>query len=360
MEKKIKDFLKKYIVLIWIITAALALSAIVAMAAYKNRSNVSKKVIATQAETDFRFSSNYLEETVDDSDPNDLKYKNYSDMISEGEAINVDIRNYGRVNSTLLYPTDIDFTLSATLTDSSGTVITQAKASELLGSSVVTVQLGNTTIITLSASNRSVSLSQVVERSQTSVATINEYKIYFPSADSKVCVKLIAKPAASYRDLRTIGAVFTVSNKSSVQGSGWTGSFNDPVSRSPVDYDAFNYVITGYGASSSATIEWNPAVIRIDTSRFSFYTGITPLSPVDSSEHSGWKKITFSLNADAGMYAFQIFKASTFSTSINAASMHTQWETAMDGKSQGDPGWISENEYIWNELESNIIFDDGI
>ena len=160
--------------------------------------------------------------------------------------------------------------------------------------------------------------------------TINGYKLNFPSASTKVCVKIIADPSTNHRDLRAIGAVFTVSDKSSIQSSGWTGSFNDPETKGPSAYDVLNYSITGYGASNVATIKWDPNVVNIEVNGFAFNTGITPTGPVDT-EPSSWKQITFSLAADAGRYSFYVFKASGFSDSIT-----------------------------WDSIDNYLIFDDGI
>lgn len=328
MKQKIIPFMKKHILAIWIIAAAVSLSTIVALAAYKNQSNVAKKVVATQATTDIRFSSNYLEDAVDSSDPNNIKYKGYTVLISNDEAINVDIRNYGKTNSSLAYPVPLSFNLSATLTDSSGTALTQAKAEELLGSDTITVTLNNSAVITLSSSTLTATSAQTITPGGT--PTINSYKLNFPSASTKACVKIVADPSTNHRDLHAIGAVFTVSDKSGIQSSGWTGSFNDPESKIPSAYDVLNYSLTGYGASTAATIKWDSSVVNIEANGFTFNTGITPTGPVDI-EPSGWKQITFSLDADAGRYSFYVFKASGFSDSIT-----------------------------WDSIDNYLIFDDGI
>jgi hypothetical protein len=329
MKQKIIPFLKKHVLAIWIIAAAVSLSTIVALAAYKNQSNVAKKVVATQATTDIRFSSNYLEDAVDSSDPNNIKYKGYTVLISNDEAINVDIRNYGKTNATLAYPAAVNFNLTATLTDSSGTALTQAKAAELLGSDTITVTLNNSAVITLSSSALTGTSAQTITPGGT--PTINGYKLNFPSASTKACVKIIADPSTNHRDLHAIGAVFTVSDKSSIQSSGWTGSFNDPETKGPSAYDVLNYSITGYGASNAATIKWDPNVVNIEANGFAFNTGITPTGPTDIADPSGWKQITFSLAAEAGRYSFYVFKADGFSDSIT-----------------------------WDDIDDYLIFDDGI
>ena len=348
MESRVKSFLKNYIIIIWIIILTFALSTIVVLATYKNSSNVAKKVVATQAETDYRFSSNYLEEALDSSNPNDPKYKNYSVMISDGEAINVDIRNYGKTNSTLLYPTEINFNLTAVLTDSSGNELSAEKAAELLGSDTIFISLNNTTIMSLNASNRSSTLAQTVARGI--AATINSYKVLFPNATTKAYVKIVAAPSDAHKDLRTIGAVFSVSDKSNIQGNGWKGGFNDSTQTSPENYDAFNYSLTGYVSSSTATIKWNPDVLNIDASRFNFYTGVTPsVTNTNIAEPSGWSQITFSLNESAGRYSFQIFKGAGFSTAI--ANLTSNWNEDSE---------TSKEEYLWEHMDDYIIFDDGI
>jgi hypothetical protein len=286
------------------------------------------------------------------------KYRNSVSLLNSAQTpINIDIRNYGKNNSTLFYPTDINYTLEAVLTDSSGKALSESEASAIIGNNAVRITITGSNDVLLSASNRSHTYNN---RTLThgSTASIDEFKMYFPSTSTKICVKLVATPDSAHKDLHTIGAVFSVSDKSGVQGDGWTGRFNDPTNKSPDNYDLFNYIITGYGTTNSATIKWNPAVFSLDN--IGFNSGITVSSTrTGISEPNGWSEMTLSIGANGkNQYSFQIFKGTGFDTMIT--TLTASWTTDMVGKSEGDDGWISCNDYLWNHMSDYIIFDDNI
>lgn len=338
MDKKIRAFIKRYIIMIWIVMVSLTLSYMVAMAAYPTRQNKAKKVVSLQSQSEIQFSSNYLEESV--------LYKTI--VINDNDPVTVDIRNFSKNNSTKWYLSDISYTLSAALTDSSGAVITN---NSLIGDGVVRVyrvstitvddeeQEVETLVFELSSGTPSDSIAQTLEYSSAE-STVKSYKVYFPSASSKVCLKLTAAPFNTHTDLRTIGAILAVSDKSSIQSDGWTGSFNDPTTKSPSDYDAFNYIITGHGDSNSATIKWNSNVVTLNKMYFTntFNQDITSADDLGD----GWKQLTISISDDSnnGQYSFQVFKAGN------------GFDTFIAG--------LSEGQDVWTELKKCIVFDDGI
>lgn len=346
MSKKIKNFFKHHIILIWIVLVCIALSFMIAMAAYPTKQNKAKKVVSLQSQPEIQFSSNYLEELV--------LYKTI--VIDDDDPITVDIRNFSKNNSTKWYLSDISFTLSAELTNSSGTLITN---DSLIGDGevIVTAVLiddekneSETELFRLSSDEPDNSIAQKLEYNSLK-ATVQSYKIYFPSADSKVCLKLTAVPDNTHTDLKTISAILAVSDKSSIQSDGWTGSFNDPTTKSPAEYDAFNYAIVGHGDSNSATIKWDSSVVTLNKMYFSntFSSDITSANDLGDS----WKQITISISDDSnnGQYAFQVFKAgSGFDTFINSTS--DAWENEHEGKTK--------EQFFWDELQKCIVFDDGM
>lgn len=359
MEKKIKNFIKKYILLIWIISVSLALSGFIVFANYKNNQNIAKKVVTTQNDTDIRFSSNYLEESVG-VENNTTKYRNTVSLLNSAlTPINVDIRNFGKNNSTLFYPTDINYTLEAILTDSSGNALSEVQALAILGSDVVTISITGQTDVELSSTSRSCTYSRTLLHGTT--AAIDEFKLYFPSTTSNICVKLIATPNSIHKDLHTIGAVFSVSNKSAEQGNGWIDRFNDPTDKSPDAYDLFNYIITGYGEANSATIKWDPAVFNLENIGFS--SRISSFNPVtDDTTPDGWsscKKGTISIGQNnETRYSFQVFKGTSFTSIVDG--LEAEWATNYAEMSASSPNYISKNDYLWQRIKEYIIFDDGI
>lgn len=338
MDKKIKSFIKRHFIMIWIVIVCLTLSYMVVMAAYPTKQNKAKKVVSLQSQSEIQFSSNYLEESV--------LYKTV--VINNDDPITVDIRNFSKNNSTKWYLSDISYTLLAELTDSSGTRIT---GTSLIGDGnvkvyVVTettigdeVQQNESLLFTLNSSNPYDDRVQLLEHNSAQ-QTVKSYKIYFPSASSKVCLKLTAAPANTHTDLRTIGAILAVSDKSSIQSDGWTGDFNDPTTKTPVEYDAFNYIITGHGDSNSATIKWNSNVVTLNRMYFSNTFNKDIASATDLG--NGWKQLTLSISDDSnnGQYSFQVFKA----------------ESGFDAFING----LSEGQNAWTELKKCIVFDDGI
>ena len=133
MDKKVRAFIKRHIIMIWIVIVCLTLSYMVVMAAYPTRQNKAK-VVSLQSQSEIQFSSNYLEEAV--------LYKTV--VINNDDPITVDIRNFSKTNSTKWYLSDISYTLSAELTDSSGTRIT---GTSLIGDGNVKVYVVTETTI---------------------------------------------------------------------------------------------------------------------------------------------------------------------------------------------------------------------
>ena len=331
MDKKIRSFIKHHITMIWIIIVCLTLSYMVVMALYPTKQNKSKKVVSLQSQSEIQFSSNYLEET--------LLYKTV--VINDGDPITIDIRNFSKNNSTKWYLSDISFTLNAELTDSSGTPIT---GNSLIGNGDVIIKSVSadeteTELFRLNSSHPNDNVAQTLRHSS-SQSTVQSYKVYFPSASSKVCLKLTAAPANTHTDLRTIGAILAVSDKSSIQSDGWTGDFNDPTTKTPAEYDAFNYIITGHGDSTKATIKWNSNVVTLNKMYFSNTFNKDIASAEDLGD--GWKQLTIPISDDSnnGQYSFQVFKA----------------ESGFDAFING----LSEGQNAWTELKKCIVFDDGI
>lgn len=321
------------------------------MALYPTKQNKAKKVVSLQSQSEIQFSSNYLEET--------LLYKTV--VINDGDPITIDIRNFSKNNSTKWYLSDISFTLNAELTDSSGTPIT---GNSLIGNGDVIIKSVSaneteTELFRLNSSHPNDNVAQTLLHSS-SQSTVQSYKVYFPSASSKVCLKLTASPASTHTDLRTISAILAVSDKSSIQSDGWTGTINDSTNKSPADYDAFNYVIAGHGDSNAATIKWDSNVITLNKMYFSEKFS-KDTSSAESLTGTTWKQLTaISISDDSnnGQYAFQVFKASGFDTFIT--DKRAAWSSAMDGKTPADNDYVPEDQYLWNELQKCIEFDDGI
>ena len=327
-DKTFKQFLTNHAVKIWIALVVLSLTGFVVYAAYPNKQNVVKRVIATSADKNMRFSSNYLEE-------GNTKFKT---IVNPGNpAISVYVRNYTKNNDGLRYANDIVYQLTAVLTDTSGIRPGEAgydaRLAEVLGESeTVTVSLTGGSSITLSRSSYSDSLNSTLAKGD---ARQDEFKVQFPSAESKVCIILTATPVGNYPDLAPISAILSVSSREPVQADGWEGSFNDSraVGKTPATYDAYNYTLNGHGLCTNASFSWDSNKVDINRQYFTNHLGANfeYIIPLDE----GWYKIMITVGGQSGdqqivRYDFQIFKAGN--TSFNN----------------------------WEELEAAVEFDDGL
>lgn len=312
-------FLKKHGLKLWIIMAVVVLSGMIAFAAYTNEQNKAKKVIATLANAQMRFSSNYLEEGT-------TKVKTVVKTASD-LTVPVTVRNYSRVNPTLWYQSDLTYSIRFELTDTTGSTDSTV-INSLIGQDSVTVTLGSDTI-TLNAGTHSGSFNNKVLAYNVSAASIHTYNVTFPSNTTKICVKITATPVPA--DLTTLSAIISITDSAQVQSTGWTGSINDSQSKSPNAYDAYNYSLVGSGDSSNAKFRWNPAKIEVNRQYFLDHFNVDVST---ATEVSGWKEVTITLKSVDGRYDFQLYKV------YNAEN-----PVSFDN---------------WGQLEACIRFDDGI
>ena len=331
LNSKNLRFIKKYGLRIWIAIASAALFGMIVYAAYTNQQNKTKKVIATSAEAQMRFSSNYLEEGT-------TKMKTVV-KTADDPTIPVTVRNYSRSNPTIWYSSDIKYTLYVELTDTSGISPSDSgyaeRISYLIGEDNITVSINGSTV-TLNASSTSGTFNnQVLDYSRDS-ASQKEYTITYPNVTTKACVRVIATPTPerNYPDLKPISAVLAISDKDNIQSEGWSGDFNDSRSKTPSEYDAYNYCLSGYGKSDTATFAWNASKLEVNKEYFLTVLGADVASA--TTEQRGedtWKTVTIHLDSETsgGRYDFQIFK--------------TGKNVSFDS---------------WSDIESCVEFDDGI
>ncbi len=325
-QKNFKTFLKNNAVKIWIALAVLSLAGMIVYAAYPNKQNILKKVIATSADKNMRFSSNYLEEGV-------TKYK----TIVLGDTvvpIFVYIRNYTRNNDGLRYPNDITYVFTATLTDSTGIMpeddgYAARIASVLDENESIRIDLPDNTSISLSRNNYSGTFNHTLLKGD---ARQDEYQVVFPKTKSKACILLTATPTpeTSYTDLSSISAVLSVSDREATSANGWAGSFNDSRTggRTPQSYDAYNYTLSGHGESTTATFSWDFTKVEVNRQYFESHFGVD--FSHDVTTVGDWKTVTIHIGQNGAVrYDFQIFKAGS-------------------------------TELTWAILDQAVQFDDGL
>ena len=334
-------FLKRYWLRLWIIFVLMAITGLIVYASYPGQQNKAKKVISTSSDAQMKFSSNYMETGI-------TKPKTIA-LSSSDPSVVVTVRNFSKNNPSIWYTSDINYTLDVELTNTSGISSTDVNydttISSILGNNNVTVSIGEGEDIltrTLNSSTKTGSFSGTLGYVRNS-SSIDEYTVVFPDVDTKICLRITATPtpSANYPDLSPISIILCVTDKDKLQSDGWEGSFNDSQNgKNPSDYDAYNYVISGYGDSNTATFSWNSDKIEINKQYFTTKLGADMASGVSTTTKDGatWKTVTIHLNSEAskGRYDFQIFRKydENAETQVSFAT--------------------------WNELESCVEFNDGI
>ena len=204
-------------------------------AAYTSFNSV-KRVVSTGTQSDTMFGSNYLS-------PLNLNDTNYPvKRISLSEDTNctftVLVGNYVWGDESLYNPKDITYTVTAKLLSMDGGDLPADYSS---------IKMNGTAFG---------DAGELIEKNQklsTGKAVTNEYKFEMPgSLKDKVKIQIVAEPDDSSKEAvnnQKLAAILSFSGYEAVKN--WTGHFLDSqTNRTPDDYDAFNYEISGNGAGT--------------------------------------------------------------------------------------------------------------
>lgn len=332
-SETIKKFIRNNGLRLWILIVVMLLGGMVAYSAYENEQNKTKKVIATSSDTEMRFSSNYLEEGT-------TKLKSTVKSASD-PTISVYIRNYSRSNPTIWYTSDINYNIEFELSDTSGIKFNDLgygdKINSLLGTDDAVTITSGTATVTLNRGQKIDSLPNQILTYKRNEADQQAYVVTFPSVTSKICLRITATPTPEkkYLDLKPISVILAISDKDNLQINGWEGKFNDAqTSKTPSDYDAYNYCLSGHGASDSAVFKWDSSKLEVNKQYFQTKFGINVNNDAtDSPEGVSWKEVTIPIDSSTsnGRYDFQLFK-------VNSTVSFSSWA----------------------DLENSVKFDDGI
>ncbi len=346
MEKILKT-LRKHWTRVWLIAILLMSGGVyVTYAIYTEVSSV-KRVVSTQASPVEMFSSNCMRPDIS------------SRRLSSAEY-SITVCNFDQDKPTIYNPATISYTLHAELQvkqgdnyinmatylgtldqtnteqkaiydrymekaqlyyiyksedDNPETTVTISKNPFVVDNSVVSVNL---TADTLAAQHSSVDKYKV----EIDSAAVND-----PNTDIFVHVWAVPTPPTTLRTIETrlYGAAITTDTAT------WTGTFIE-TDCATVDYDFYNYVITGSGAGT-VDILWDSSKFSINDFFFNtalsgnlFYNGNnTPSEILDSDEkygsekyggkYVGWSKITLSVGTGANInknrYELQLYKTAT-------------------------------------------------
>lgn len=302
-DKKALKFLKKHWIAIWLIVVSTVFFAVViSNAAYQNTNNKLKRVIAPSAGSDGLFSSNFLE--IGSGNIKTAYFK------QEPYTYNVDIRNFNAADRGTVFKGDIPYTLRATLSHKNGqpynSTADAAALSEMTASGrAITISLGSETI-TLNGTNIS-AVSSTHTLSGTGDSGINSWNVSYTNIpmDQDFCVTLEAVPASSTK-LESLSATIIVANFPVVHYEGWACELAE--TGTLLDYDAFNYTISGTGAKV-LRFSYNANLLTVNPSNYGFDNISAPAS-YSGEGHDGWETIVITVSAASTVnrYDFQVYK----------------------------------------------------
>lgn len=211
-------------------------------AAYTSFNSV-KRVVSTGTQSDTMFSSNYLSQLNLD----DVNYPVKRISLAEKDGtctFVVQVCNYIWGDSKRYNLNDITYKVTAQL---------YAMDGGKLPDNIISIKMNNKSF----DKNGTCILEN--QELKTGSAKKNEYRFVIPAElKDKVKIQVVAEPSEGSKETvnrQKLAAVFSFADYEAVKS--WTGHFLDSQAngRTPDDYDAFNYEISGNGAGT-VTMTW--------------------------------------------------------------------------------------------------------
>uniref|UniRef100_UPI00351FAE16 hypothetical protein n=1 Tax=Blautia faecicola TaxID=2509240 RepID=UPI00351FAE16 len=211
-------------------------------AAYTSFNSV-KRVVSTGTQSDTMFSSNYLSQLNLD----DVNYPVKRISLAEKDGTStfvVQVCNYILGDSKRYNLNDITYKVTAQL---------YAMDGGKLPDNITEIKMNNKSF----DKNGTCTLEN--QELKTGSAKKNEYRFVIPvDLKDKVKIQVVAEPSEGSKETvnrQKLAAVFSFADYEAVKS--WTGHFLDSQAngRTPDDYDAFNYEISGNGAGT-VTMTW--------------------------------------------------------------------------------------------------------
>jgi hypothetical protein len=287
------------------------------MAAYTSTPSV-KRVVSTKSGSGAMFSSNYLLPGSTAS----LKSIPFNNADSK-PLVSVYICNYVQGDKTQHYSKDITYTLTAKLVDSNGNDLSADSFDSENWFEYYSIKLGN--------EEKVFDSSMTVEFSNQQLSSDNsnedKYDITFDYLGSglqtgDVYIYAEAVPESMEDGNSAISRIIGIYAESN-QTSSWSGNFTDKFvsdsSLSPVDFDGFNYEISGSGVGT-ATLSWNEKYVKISP------IFIESISDIKTEQTSG--SITFKVDSSVqNEYSLQFYRVQPDSDSEEDWNPDTKrWE----------------------------------
>lgn len=243
MKETIWKWIKQYRVAAGIFSIGM-LTLIVSgsFAAYTSFNSV-KRVVSTERRSDTMFGSNYL--TLLNLTDNNYSIRRITLSEEDGKnTFTVKVCNYAWGDESLYNTKDITYTVQAKLIAMDGGKLPE---------SITNISIN---AIPFKANGECELTSQKLSAGK---ASENTYSFELPAElKNKIEIQIVAEPtdeSAEAVNSQKLAAVISFADYESVKS--WTGHFLDSQAngRTPADYDAFNYEISGNGAGT-VTMTW--------------------------------------------------------------------------------------------------------
>lgn len=323
---------------VWLIVVAVVFFAVVGFAAY-TRVNIVKRVVSTKAGAGFLFSSNYMAT----GSLSTIEYDDYEAYTGDNNPIyTATVCNYAQGDMSSWYSSsNIEYKMTAKIFLNER--YTASEATELGNSSlegqyktpdaddlrdkVFGIRYGSSgTFSYFSAEQTTIQLPEIgyYSLSKESVSA-DMFDVVFDKSEllgnaPGFWIQLTAKPKDVVGgEITEISGYLGICKRASGE-AGWTGYIGD-ADYNTLDYDAYNYIVTGNG-KGTFYFAWDDDKVRPNEFSFANYGSGSELSPSSLTNFSGytqygttaptsgnWKYVSFPVDSDVlPRYEFQLYK----------------------------------------------------
>ena len=264
---------------IFLLAGAMLLAVYGSFAAYTNFNSV-KRVVSTGTQSDTMFGSNYL--SLMNLSDTSIPVKRISLAgNNDNYTFTVQVCNYVWGDESLYNPRPITYTMTAELISMDGGSLPEGYTN---------IKMGNTSFNTYGKCNLD---SQTLA---TGDAKTNEYKIEIPTyLKDKIKIKIIAAPEESSEETVNFQKLAAILSFADYEvNKNWTGHFIDSKEKdkTPEQYDAYNYEISGNGAGT-VTVIWDDSLL------------LSKWATNDKQQNGSY---TFNVDGSATAIQFQFYK----------------------------------------------------
>jgi len=336
---------------VWLIVVAFIFAGIVGYASYTGVTMV-KRVVSTKAGAGLLFSSNYMttsEQTTLEYNDYDLFLDEQGQPTSANPTYNMLVCNFAQGDRSTWYTSkNIDYTVTAKLYLNEKYVSTDAEAlenPELVGTYKVPTQadvagkvfgikfgsgddgtyeyFNSTNSFTINLPDSgSYSLSK--QEASTDFFSLVFDKSELRNNAPKFWIYVVATPTQNTGAGGEVEAIkgYVGTCQAAKGGATWYGEISDE-SKSTIDYDAYNYIITGNG-KGDFYFAWDDSKVKPNEFAFLNYNSYISVNSTNVENWSGytqygetppatgsWKYIVLDVNSDVvTRFEFQLYKTS--------------------------------------------------